>query len=312
MADPIKWKSKIALFELEATYGTDPAPTGADHAMLFTDLELRPMEGQDVSRNLERPFLGAQETIPAGLYVTLTGSVELQGSGVAGTPPAWGPLLRACGAAETITAATSVAYTPVSDEHESGCFYFWMGPTRHIIKGCRGTGTKTVNAQGIPVFRFTLMGLFTTPADAARAVPDLSAFVVPQIASKVNTPTFTVGAVPMVLSQFSFNLGNDVQQRLLIGREEMLIVDRAESIAARVEAVPLATYNPYAISQARTRQAVTLVHGTTAGKIITFSAPSCSLGRLTGYEQSQNITEWPLALTPLPVDGDDQWSLTLT
>lgn len=93
----------------------------------------------------------------------------------------------------------------------------------------------------------------------------------------------------------------------------MLVVDRSESISARVEALPLSTFNPYAIAEARTRQAVQLVHGTQAGKIVTIGAPTCSLGRLTGIEQSQNVAEWPLSLTPLPTNaGDDQWTITLT
>jgi len=156
------------------------------------------------------------------------------------------------------------------------------------------------------------MGLFTTPADGTRPTPDYSAFQIPKIATKANTPTFTLGGQALVLSQFSFNLGNDVQQRLLVGREEMLIVDKAESIEARVEAVPLATYNPFAISQARTRQALVLVHGTQAGNTVTLNAPTCVLGRLPSYQQSQNILEWPLPITPLPDEGDDQWSLIFT
>lgn len=309
--DPIKWKSKIILAKLEATYGTDSEP-GAANAMLMSDVELRPMEGQDIPRNIERADLGAQETIPAGLYVTLTGSIELQGSGAAGTAPAWGPVMRMCGAAETIVAATSVTYNPVSDGHESGSIYFWMGSTQHVMTGVRGTANVTLNAQGIPVVRYTLMGIFNTPTEEARVAPDHSNFQIPQVASHKNTPAFSVGGQAMVLSQFGFNLGNDVQQRLLIGREEMLIVDKSESISARVEALPLTTYDPYTISQARTRQAVNLVHGTQAGKIVTIAAPSCSLGRLPGYEQSQNVAEWPLALTPLPTAGDDQWTITLT
>lgn len=312
MSDPIKWKSKIILAKIEANYGVDSNPAAAD-AMLMTDVELRPMEGQDISRNIERPFLGAQETIPSGLYVTLTGSIELQGSGVAGDVPGWGVLMRMCGVAETIVAATSVTYNPVSDDHESGSLYFWMGPTRHVILGTRGTAVLTLNAQGIPVIRFTLMGLFVTPTDAARIAPDLSAFQIPQVATNANTPDFSVGGVDMVLNQFSMNLGNDVQQRLRVGREEILIVDKSESIAAQVDALPLADYDPFTISEARTRQAVVLVHGTQPGRTVTLSAPTCSLGRLTGYEQSQNIAEWPLSLTPLPTDaGDDQWTITLT
>jgi hypothetical protein len=310
--DPIKWQSKIILAKMETVYGTDSVPTGAANAMLMKDVEFRPMEGEDVSRALERPSLGAQEEFPVALRAMLTGSVELVGSGTAGTAPAWGPLMRACGIAETVSVGVDVEYTPISDGHESCSLYFHIGPTRHIMLGTRGNVEFTVNAQGIPVAKFSLTGLFVTPSDQARPTPDLSLFELPQVATDANTPVFTVGGTSFVLRELGFNIGNDVQPRLLIGRESIEIVDRAESLSATVEAVPLATYNPYAIAAARTRQAVVLTHGTAAGGITTFSWPTCAQKRLSGFQQNQNIVEWPLVLTPLQTDGDDQWAITLT
>lgn len=315
----IKWRSKIILVKPEDVYGTDSAPTGAANAMLMTDVELRPMEGEDVSRNLERPHIGAQETIPAGLHAILTGSIELVGSGETGVAPAWGPLMRACGVAEVVTpdavpddGTGTVEYTPVTDDHESASVHFWIGPTQHVLLGGRGTVTVTINAQGIPVGRFTITGLFTTPVDAARPAADLSTFQVPQIASDRNTPTFTIAGIDFVLREFSFNLGNDVQQRLLIGRETIVIVDRNEQIAARVEAVPMATFNPFEIAETSQRSALVIEHGTVAGRRFKLEAPRCTLARLSAYEQAQNVLEWPMALSPQPDAGDDQWTITLT
>lgn len=91
MADPINWKSKTLLIKPEgATYGVDPVPTGAANAILATDVQLQPMEGEDVSRNLELPWMAAQSTKNVALRAVLTFTVELAGSGTAGTPPAWG------------------------------------------------------------------------------------------------------------------------------------------------------------------------------------------------------------------------------
>ena len=89
MSSPIRWRSKILLVEMEGTYGVDPAPAAAN-AMLAINLELSPMEGEDVSRDLETAHLGGQPEIPTGLRSTLTFTTELQGSGAAGTAPAWG------------------------------------------------------------------------------------------------------------------------------------------------------------------------------------------------------------------------------
>ncbi len=312
--DPIKWKSKIILVKPEgAAYATNSAPTGAANAMLLTDVQLQPMEGEDISRNLELPYLGAQEEVPTGLRAVLSGTFELVGSGSVGVAPSWGPLLRACGVAEVITAGTSVEYSPVSDNHESVTASFQIGPSLHLLLGARGTATFTLNAQGIPVCRVTLTGLFLRPSDQARPAVDLSAWQAPQIASKANTPLFTIGGAPFILRSYELNLGNDVQPRLLVGVERIVIVDRAEALTVTVEAVPYATYNPFAIAEDRTRQSVIIQHGTIVGRKVKIATPTSQQKRPTGIQQNQNIAEWPLAFTPLPTSaGDDQFKITLT
>ena len=103
MPAAIKFDSKILLAKIEVTYATDVVPTGAADAVLAKNIELRPMEGQDVSRELEQPYIGAQEELPVGLYSVLTYEVEAVGSGSTGVAPAWGPLMRSCGVAEVVT-----------------------------------------------------------------------------------------------------------------------------------------------------------------------------------------------------------------
>lgn len=307
-----KWKSKTLLAIIETTYGTDPAPTAGANAILATNIQLQPMEGEDVDRNLEQPYFGASPKIPVGLYTVLTFDVELVGSGTAGVAPGWGPLMRMCSVAETVTADTSVEYTPITDDPESGTLYMYVDTVLHKLTGARGNVVFTVNAQGIPVMRYTLTGLFTIPTTVAKVAPDLTAFQKPQVATKANTPTFTIGGTAFVLRSFELNLGRQVERRLLIGKEEIVISDAMESAKATVEAVPLATYNPFTIAQNQTAQAIELVHGNVAGKIVTFDLPVTQQGRLTGLENQQGIVEWPLDFTPLPDEGDDQWSLMLT
>ena len=54
MPNRILWDKKIILVELEGSYGTDATPDGAD-AILAVEGSITPMEGNDVSRNLELP-----------------------------------------------------------------------------------------------------------------------------------------------------------------------------------------------------------------------------------------------------------------
>lgn len=308
----LKWKSKILLAKIESAYGQDPTPTGVANAVLATDVVLSPMEGSDVSRDLETPYLGPQSTIPAELHSKITFKVELQGSGAAGTAPAWGALARACALAETIVASTSVTYNPITDSHESVAIYLWVDTTQYVLPGSRGTCQVKITAQGIPYLEFEFTGLFTQPSEQARVTPTLTAFQKPNVASKANTPTFTINAINFVMRSFTLNLGNVVENRFLIGAESVVITDKADMIETTVEAMVLGTFNPFALAAAQTPVEVKLIHGTAAGKIITINAPSAQIQRTKGLENSQNIVEWPLSLVPLPTSGNDQWTLKLT
>lgn len=307
----INWKTKTILVKVEDTYGEDSAPTGAANAMLALNVRLAPMEGQDTPRETEKAYFGANPSIPTGLYSTLSFDIELVGSGVAGTPPAWGPLLRLCGVAEVIEAGVAVEYSPITDDPESGSVYFMVGQTRHVMLGSRGTGTLKVNAQGIPMLSVVLTGLFTIPTKQPRLSPDLTAFQKPQVASKTNTPTFTIGGLDFVMRSFEMDLGNDVQTRLLVNQEAVRIVDKSESVRTRVEAVELDVYDPFTLAQNQATQAIQLIHGTAAGRKVQIDIPSAQQLRLSGYENEQNVLEWPLGFTPLPQTGDDQWLITL-
>jgi len=317
MPAPIRWKSKVILFKIEVTEGTDPVPTSGANAILATSVELTPMDGEDVSRNLELPYLGAQEMIPTGLRQTLKFNVELVPSGTAGTAPAWGPLLRACGVAETIVADTSVTYNPITANQESVASYFFIGATRFVALGSRGDVSMAYTAQGIPYLQFAFTGLYTAPAEHAPTTPTLTNFKKPTIATKANTPTFTVDGVALVMRDLTLALNNQIEPRLLVGREQILIVDRAESLKATVEAVPLTTYDPFARAKSAADGDadlvdVELIHGTVDGYITTLSLPTCQQKRPTGLSNNQNTVEWPLEFVPLPSAGNDQWTLELT
>ena len=305
------WRRQTMLAKIETTYGTDASPVAAN-AIQASNIRFAPMEGEDVDRNLETAYMGHQGTLAAAFYATLTFDVELQGSGTPGTAPAWGPLLRACGVAETVDAGVSVTYNPVSDDHESATIYFAIDTTRHVLLGARGTCRIAITAQGIPVLQFTFTGLFSQPSEATRVNPVLTGFKKPQIASKANTPTFTIDEEPYVLRSLTLDLANQVERRLLIPVEQVEIVDRADMIEMTIEAVPLTTLNPYALAAAGTSLEVELVHGTTAGGVATLNVPAAEMQRPAGLENAQKIVEWPLRMAAPDVDGDDQWTLVLT
>lgn len=304
------WRSKTLLAKIETGYGIDAVPTGAANAILASNVTFSPMEGEDVKRNLERPYFGAKPSLPVGLYSMLTFDVELVGSGTLGLAPAFGPLLRMCSVAQTVTAGTKVEYNPITDNPESGSVYFAIDTTRHVMLGCRGNAQLKLNAQGIPVITFALTGLFTVPTEQPKVTPDYSAFQAPIVATTANTPTFTIGGTAMVLRDLTLDMANDVQRRLLIGQEKVIVADKDEALTCTVEAVPVTTYNPYTTSQQSIPKVIQLIHGTVAAKRWQLDVPIALQARLSGYQEQQGIAEWPLSFSPQPNAGNDQWKLS--
>ena len=306
------WNKKVQLVKTEVTYGVDSVPTGAANAILAQQMTLSPMEGQDVSRELDRPNFGADATIPADLHSKITFRVELAPSGTAGTAPAWGPLIRACGCAQTIVPTTSVTYNPITDNPESVTIHFHYDGIRHVLRGARGTFRMMVEASGIPYLEFEFWGLFAPATDVANPAAVLSAFRDPLVANTTNTPVFTIDGVAMTLRSLNFNAASAVEPRFLIGSEGILITGRGETLEARVEARAMAIFNPYTRARDALRMPIVLQHGVTAGNRATLNVPLAQIQRPAGIEQQQNIAEWPLSFVPQQNAGNDQWTLALT
>ncbi len=309
--EPKLWKTKVLLAKIETTYATDPTPTGAANAILASDVTFQPMEGEVAKRNIETPWLGTQGAVTTAFKSIITFSVEMVGSGTAGTAPLWGPLIRACAAAETLTAGTKVEYSPITKNQESVTLYFDVDGTKHVMLGARGNCVIRCEANGIPVATFTMTSLFTVPTEAARPVPVYTGFKDPQAANSTNTPTFTIGATAMALRSLEFDLGNDVQVRNLIGSDTVRIVDRECSLKTQVEAIAVTSYDPYTIARAGTKQAIALQHHTVAGSKFALAFASAQQ-LLPSYQEQNGIGEWPLSFLPLPVSGNDDWKITLT
>jgi hypothetical protein len=97
-------RKRLVLCKSEGTYGVDISPDGTD-ALLVRSLEVTPIEADVVSRDLIRNYLGNSDQLLAQTRVSISFQVELAGSGAGATAPRFGSLLKACGMAETITAA---------------------------------------------------------------------------------------------------------------------------------------------------------------------------------------------------------------
>lgn len=304
------FKLQTLVVKTEITYGVDPIPTGAANAILASDVKIMPMKGSEAERDYDRPVFAASQTIPAGLHASISFKVEVK-SRTAGTAPSYGPLLKACKTNQVTVPATSVTFEPHSGVQDSVAIEFNLDGTVYRMLGARGTCRYMVNAMQVSYLEFEMTGLFTQPGTAALPVMSYGAQLtqMPQVASSANTPVFTYGGVPLILRSFNFDFGNKITPQFLIGQEEILITDCAESVEMTVNAVPLATFNPFAIAAAATTAALVLTHGTGAGKVTTLTIPALQLMRVEAVENQDGIVTWKLKGTPIAVAGSDQFSL---
>lgn len=304
-----RFERNIALLaKTEVTYGTDAAPTGAANAILAVNPKIEPFVGEDVSRELTRPFMGNQGVLLVANHVRMTFEVEIAGSGTAGTPPKVGPILRACAMAEVITAATEVKYNPISKLQESASLYFFLDGVKHALIGSRGTWTLAKQPSTIPRFVFTMTGLLGPIADAAMPVADTAGFIDPLPVNAANT-TIALHGYTGPCEGLTLDIGNQIEPRMLINSESIQHVDRNVTGNIVLEAPALATKNWFAIAQAHTKGTLLATHGLTAGNIFTVGGPAIQIGRPT-YGASQKIVNNSLPIMALPSAGNDEIVLT--
>ena len=308
---PLLSRKRTILAKTEVTYGVDPTPTGVANAILVRNLNITPLNAELVSRDLVRPYLGASEQLIASSYVTVEFEVEMAGSGTAGTAPAYGPLLLACGMAATTQAGVSVTYAPVSASFGSATIYYNVDGVLHKVTGARGNVEMQIEVGQIPVFRFTFTGLYNAPTDTAAPAVTYTAFQTPQAANSDNTSAFSLYSYSGALQSLNVNLNNAVTYRTLIGAEDVLMTDRQASGTAVFEAPTIAQKDYWSLALGTTLGTLDITHGTTAGNRVQISSSRAKINNPT-YQDANGIhmLQAPFQLVPSTA-GNDEFSIVV-
>lgn len=296
----------------ESTYGTDATPAGAD-AIKVANINITPLQSDVVSREIIRPFLGNAEQLLANQRVEITFDVELTGSGAAGTAPAYGILLEACGLDVATVAGTSVTYSPLSASFPSATIYYFNDQIRHKLTGARGSFTINGEVGQIPTISFTFMGIYNAPGDATPPSTTYNDQADPVIFKEGNTTGFQLFSYAGCLQSFSMDLANEMVYRELIGcTKEVLITNRGPNGTVVIEAPTITAKDYFSAAAGPDTGNLTFQHGQTAGNIITFSSPQTDLGSPT-YSDQDGIQMLNLPYIATPTDaGNDELEIEFT
>lgn len=305
-------RKRLILVKTESTYGTDSTPAGTD-ALLVRNLDITPLSGDIVSRDLIRPYLGNFDQLIAQTSVAINFEVELAGSGTAGTAPKYDAILKASGLAATIVASTSVTYAPVSASFSSVTIYFNLDGVLHKLTGCRGSMNMSCAVGAIPTLSFNLTGVYNAPTDTAAPAVTYSAQAVPLIFREGNTSAFSFFSYSGQLQSVDFNLANELVYRELVGgTKETLITDRKPAGTVMIEAPTIAAKDFFSAAIGTATGNLTFLHGTTAGNRVTFTASQVDLLNPT-YQDQDSIMMLSVPYVAIPSSaGNDEFSLAFT
>jgi len=315
-------RNSAILLKLESPRGVDAEPTGAANAMLVSDLSVA-RNFNNVDRSLVRNFLGASEQLPGTRSVGVSFTVELWGSGTAGTAPAWDAAIRCCGWARTITSGVMVEYTPATMEGASGTIYYYDSGLLHKVVGFRGHGKLGLGMGDRPTLRVEGIGL--AAGLVVQDNPDLtvSDFIRPEAIHDASAQDIRLGSSYAALTGavtggtvyksrgLQVDLGERVEHVPLLGGDQVEIVDR--EVTATFELQLTATEErSIHIDYVQTAApvAISFTMGEVAGERLSIYAPTAQILnpkaadyqglRLTGYD-----------IRCLPVDGADDLIICL-
>jgi hypothetical protein len=300
-------RKSLVLIKPETGYGTDPTPNGAN-AMRVTDLTVKPAEGDKLERNLITPDLSTQPFAIANPRQSVSFSFELCGAGSAGSVPECGPVLRAAGFSQAITAGIDVRYQLVSENMESAAIYVNVDGELFVFLGCRGDVSLDFTGGKYPTGQFSGMALFAAPVTAVAATPVYKTQL-PLVVNKANTQ-FSFGGYAAVLHQLSAKMGWKTAYLDLPNLSPVVdLTGRQCSGKLVMDAVKQETRDFWAAWRTSTAQELSLEHGVEAGSIIKLAAPAVQAETIDLGDKDGRLTfDQPIRYTRSA--GDDELTLT--
>lgn len=310
-------RNSAILAKIEATPGVDAVPTGAANAILVSDLSIT-QTYNNVDRGLIRPFFGASEQLAGTRSLEIGFDVELSGSGAAGTAPAWGPLLQACGMTETLVASTTATYLPNTDgaTAKSLTIYYYDDGLLHKALMARGSCEFKLGMGERPVMSFKFTALDGGASAAGNPSQTLTAWKAPLVITDPNASDITLGctiAAGVITGGTTYpsrgltlNLGAEVKHIPLLGGESVDIVNRDTTGSFSLDLTAAQEATMLADVAANTLISVGFSYGVAAGYKVAIHAPAVQ--RINPKKEDQDgrrLIGFDLRMTPTTAGNDE-------
>lgn len=302
-------KKMLLLAAVQTDVGTAVVPTAAINALMVRGFTPEPLVADQVERNLIRPYKGNSGKLVAGEHRKFGFEIELAGSGSLGAAPAWGPVLMACGFAETITTAEKVEYMPVSEGEPVLTMYGYVDGTLFQMHDAKGTVSFDLTPKGIPVMKFNFLGTYVPPSEVAMpAGVDYSAFMQPLVVGKRNTPTLEIFGHAGCTSAFTVDWANELAWREMINCAGARSPDRKPSGSITMEFPKVSDKDWTEIIRQGQSGPLSIVHGVTPGNIVELQMPNIQPGPYT-LQDDAGVAMMQMPFGINPSQGDDELTI---
>lgn len=308
-------RNTAILAKIETTEGTDSVPTGAANALLVSDVSINALNRQNAERNLLLPYFGGNEQLAGPAFKEVGFTVELAGSGTAGTAPAWGPLVEACGFVGS-GAAGFRQFAPGSPASQKSCtIYYFDDGVRHRLLGAKGTFTLSAGVGDRPTLAFTFQGLDGGDTAVSNPAVTLTAFRAPLVITDANTGdvrmggTYDAGAVTSGTAYTSrgleLSLGNTVSFTPLLGGEFIDLSARAVTGTIQLNLTAIQQVALMTAVKSNSFSSMSLEHGSAAGAIVGVFMAAVQLSNPTQQEvNGRRLIGFELGSVPLAGNDD--------
>lgn len=268
-----KEKKKFIMLALRRdsdVLGTDYIAAGATpKAILTSGLGVKPLETEQISRDLDDGKNGGQPVIHTNEMISITAPFELAGSGTASSPTAWSSLVQLSGKDENAEVANEVSYNRIQNATEEldGTIYFWWQGMYHILLA----GKASIAYAGKINERFMgtaeIKGVYGGTLEGTPPEPDFSDFSDPLPMSNSNT-SFLLDSQALNLYEYELNGNEDVQYDEGTERKQIFINDWNEEGKWIIETPTLSTFDPFALQLSGVTIPFELNHGSKSGETI--------------------------------------------
>lgn len=216
----------------------------------------------------------------------------------------------------TVTYGIAAAsyYTPASTGLKSCTLYFNQGGLRHKLIGARGNASLDMSANGRPVVKFDMIGMFSPVSDASESAT-YTGWGNPQTINTANTWAIIDGKLSdgsangIQVMNWTMDFGNAVKHRQLIGSENVPITDRMTKGSTSIELTTVAFNAWVERVRAATKSVMSIENGLTLGNEVNVWLPNVQLTD-PQYADSDGIVMLNMNYNAIPVSGNDEFRLT--